>query len=143
MRLAIRLTPVVRGLVIANGAVFLPVWRPVFTEGRNLFLRFINGHAAIQGANAGKIDEELSAAGGDARMFREFALGFNPALKVLAEAPFIGYYGYGSGVVRLSLGDNEEMGGANRGGGVHWNFLHNATVIAGDRTVVREGNLLL
>jgi hypothetical protein len=127
----------------ANGAVFLPVWRPVFTEGRNLFLRFINGHAAIQGANADKIDEELSAAGGDARMFREFALGFNPALKVLSEAPFIGYYGYGSGVVRLSLGDNEEMGGANRGGGVYWNFLHNATVIAGDRTVVREGNLLL
>jgi hypothetical protein len=127
----------------ANGAIFLPVWRPVVTEGRNLFLRFINGHVAIQGVNADKIDEELTAAGGDARMFREFALGFNPALKVLPEAPFIGYYGYGSGVVRLSLGDNEEMGGANRGGGVYWNFVHNATVTAGDRMVVKEGKLLI
>jgi hypothetical protein len=125
----------------ANGSVFLPVWRPIHTEGRNLVLHFANGRAAIQGANADKIDQELTAAGGDARMFREFALGFNPALKVLPEAPFIGYYGYGAGVVRLSLGDSEEMGGANRGGGVYWNFIHNATVTAGNRTLVKDGNL--
>jgi leucyl aminopeptidase (aminopeptidase T) len=125
----------------ANGCVFLPVWRPVWTEGRNLVLQFANGHLAIQGVNSDKIDQELNAAGGDARMFREFALGFNPALKVSPEAPFIGYYGYGSGVVRLSLGDNEEMGGANRGGGVYWNFIHNATVTAGNRTLVQDGNL--
>jgi hypothetical protein len=126
----------------ANGCMFLPVWRPVWTEGRNLTLQFVNGHVAIQGVNADKIDHELNAAGGDARMFREFALGFNPALKVPAEAPFIGYYGYGSGVVRLSLGDNEEMGGANRGGGVYWNFIHNATVTAGNKTLVQDGNLI-
>jgi hypothetical protein len=125
----------------ANGSVFLPVWKPVFTEGRNLFLRFAKGHVALQGVNADKIDRELTAAGGDARMFREFALGFNPALKVLPEMPFIAYYGYGSGVVRLSLGDNEEMGGANRGGGVYWNFLHNATVTAGSATLVQDGRL--
>ncbi len=71
-------------------------------------------------------------------MFREFALGFNPALKVLPESPFIAYYGYGSGVVRLSLGDNEEMGGANRGGGVYWNFIHNATVTVGSTMLVKR-----
>jgi hypothetical protein len=125
----------------ANGRVFLPVWRPVWTEGRNLTLQFANGHVAIQGVNSDKIDQELNAAGGDARMFREFALGFNPALRVSPESPFIGYYGYGSGVVRLSLGDNEEMGGANRGGGVYWNFIHNATVTAGNKTLVQDGNL--
>ena len=125
----------------ANGSVFLPVWRPIMTEGRNLMLRFARGHVAIQGVNADKIDQELNAAGGDARMFREFALGFNPALKILPEAPFIAYYGYGAGVVRLSLGDNEEMGGENRGGGVYWNFLHNATVTAGGRVLVRHGIL--
>src|ERR1051326_1901423 len=125
----------------ANGSVFLTVWRPGITEGRNLMLQFVNGHVVVQGVNADKIDQELTAAGGDARMFREFALGFNPALQVLPEAPFIAYYGYGSGVVRLSLGDNEEMGGANRGGGVYWNFIHNATVTAGDYTLVQDGNL--
>lgn len=125
----------------ANGAIFLERWRPILTEGRNLFLRFINGHVAIQGVNADRIDQELCAAGGDARMFREFALGFNPTLAVPRECPFIAYYGYGSGVVRLSLGDNEEMGGANRGGGVYWNFIHNATVTAGSHTLVRDGVL--
>ena len=65
----------------------------------------------------------------------------NPALQVLPEAPFIAYYGYGAGVVRLSLGDNEEMGGANRGGGVYWNFIHNATVMVGDRVLVKEGKV--
>ena len=124
-----------------NGSIFLPVWRPVVSEGRNLMLQVIRGHVAIQGVNADKIDQELNAAGGDARMFREFALGFNPALKVLPEAPFIAYYGYGAGVVRLSLGDNEEMGGANRGGGVYWNFLDNATVTAGDTVIVKDGSL--
>lgn len=126
-----------------NGSVFLPVWRPVLTEGRNLMLRFIRGHVAVQGVNADQIDAELTAAGGDARMFREFALGFNPALRVLSEAPFIAYYGYGEGVVRLSLGDNQEMGGNNRGGGVYWNFVHNATVTAGNWTIVKDGSLTM
>src|SRR5262245_24096561 len=126
----------------ANGSVFLPIWRPIISEGRNLMLRFVDGHVAIQGVNADKIDQELSDAGGDARMFREFALGFNRALQVRPEAPFIAYYGYGAGVVRLSLGDNEEMGGANRGGGVYWNFLHNATVTAGEHILVSNGELL-
>ena len=127
----------------ANGSIFLPVWRPIMTEGRNLTLHFANGHVAVQGVNADKIDQELTTAGGAARMFREFALGFNPALIVLPEAPFIAYYGYGAGVVRLSLGDNEEMGGANRGGGVYWNFLHNATVTVRDRVLVQDGQLQL
>ncbi len=127
----------------ANGSVFLEVWRPLATEGRNLMLHFANGHIAVQGVNADKIDQELTAAGGDARMFREFALGFNPALQVFPEAPFIAYYGYGAGVVRLSLGDNEEMGGANRGGGVFWNFIHNATVTVDGRVLVKDGELQL
>ena len=82
----------------------------------------------MEGENAATVLEELSAAGGSSRMFREFALGFNPALRIREEHPFIAYYGYGSGVVRLSLGDNEEMGGSNRGGGVYWNFISNASV---------------
>jgi hypothetical protein len=126
----------------ANGSVFLPVWQPAITEGRDLLLRFTDGRASIEGHNAEKIVQELDAAGGDARVFREFALGFNPALAVLPEAPFIAYYGYGAGVVRLSLGDNEEMGGDNRGGGVYWNFIHNATVTVGNHKLVDTGRLV-
>jgi hypothetical protein len=35
------------------------------------------------------------------------------------------------------------MGGANRGGGVYWNFLHNATVSVGDHILVKDGVLQL
>ena len=34
------------------------------TEGSNLILRFARGHVAVQGVNADKIDQELTAAGG-------------------------------------------------------------------------------
>ncbi len=53
-----------------------------------------------------------SVAGTAGRAFREFALGFNPLLAVPEREPWIPYYGYGAGVVRLSLGDNSELGGA-------------------------------
>src|SRR5207247_1948655 len=90
--------------VSANGSVFLHIWLPIASQGLNLMLHFIKRHVSVQGINADKIDYELNAAGVDARIFREFALGFNPSLQVLPEAPFIAYYGYGAGVVRLSLG---------------------------------------
>jgi hypothetical protein len=117
----------------AHGTIFLDRWKPIFTEGRQLLLHFRNGYLErMEGENSATVLQELTAAGGAARMFREFALGFNPALKIRDDHPFIGYFGYGSGVVRLSLGDNEEMGGANRGGCVYWNFIPNASVYNGN-----------
>jgi beta-lactamase class A len=65
---------------------------------------------------------ESQAAVQVAPQFREFALGFNPKL------PGLAYFGYGTGAVRLSFGDNEELGGAVRGGAVRWFFFPNATV---------------
>ena len=41
------------------------------------------------------------------------------------------YYGYGAGVVRLSLGDNSELGGDVTGGSVRWNFFVGTTVTVG------------
>jgi hypothetical protein len=67
---------------------------------------------------AGKeaVEAELAQGGEAARSFREFALGCNPELAVPDGAPWIPYYGYGAGVVRLSLGDNRELGGKVQGG---------------------------
>jgi leucyl aminopeptidase (aminopeptidase T) len=119
----------------ANGTIFLKTWKPIFSEGHNLMLTFRDGFLEkMDGENASRILVELSSAGGASRMFREFALGFNPALRIRQDHPFIAYYGYGSGIVRLSLGDNEEMGGLNRDGGVYWNFIPNASVFNGDGT---------
>ena len=51
--------------------------------------------------------------------------------------------GYGAGVVRLSLGDNSELGGRVTGGYVRWNFFTDATVRVGDVVWVQDGTLVV
>jgi hypothetical protein len=124
------------------------VFPPSQWSGRpvaGLRLRFehgrVTGVEAATGAEA--VSAELDAGGPAARAFREFALGFNPLLAVPERGPWIPYYGYGAGVVRLSLGDNSELGGAVRGAYVRWNFFTDATVAVGETTVVSAGRLVL
>jgi hypothetical protein len=111
--------------------------RPV--EG--LKLRFSKGRVVEVTATSGKdaVEAEMNAAGAAGRSFREFALGMNPLLAVPGRGPWIPYYGYGSGVVRLSLGDNTELGGSVGGGYVRWNFFTDLTVTIGDHEWVRAG----
>lgn len=90
--------------------------------------------------NAEAVEAELDVPGGHA--FREFGLGFNPALAVPDGDPWLPYFGYGSGVVRLSLGDNTEIGGAVEGGYVRWNFFLDATVTINGETWVEAGRLV-
>jgi leucyl aminopeptidase (aminopeptidase T) len=105
--------------------------RPV--EG--LKLRLARGRVVDIMATSGKaaVEAEMAKAGDAGRAFREFALGFNPRLAVPEHGPWIPYYGYGSGVVRLSLGDNTELGGAVGGGYFRWNFFTDVKVIIGNR----------
>jgi hypothetical protein len=78
-----------------------------------------------------------------ASRFREFCLGFNPRLAVPPGESALPYYGYGSGVVRMSLGDNSELGGTVRGEVVRWLFFPDATVRVGSEVIVRDGKLQL
>jgi len=110
-----------------------------------LKLTFAKGKVTEVAATVGRaaVDAELKRAGDAGRSFREFALGFNPLLAVPERSPWIPYYGYGAGVVRLSLGDNSELGGAVGGGYVRWNFFTDLTVTVGATTWVRDGRLLM
>ncbi len=86
---------------------------------------------------------EMNKAGNAGKSFREFALGFNPMMTIQdGDVPWIPYYGYGSGVVRLSLGDNTELGGNVGGGYVRWNFFPKATVKVGDEVWVENGTMI-
>jgi len=124
-----------------EGVVAFP---PSSWDGRpvaGLRLRFTRGRVASVEAAAGRaaVEAEMDAAGEAGRAFREFALGFNPELAVPERGPWIPYYGYGAGVVRLSLGDNRELGGAVGGGYVRWNLFTDATVKVGERVFIRDG----
>lgn len=89
------------------------------------------------------VEREMAAAGEAGRRFREFALGFNPLLAVPERSPWIPYYGYGAGVVRLSLGDNSELGGTVGGGYVRWNFFTDLTVTVNGQVWVKDGRLMV
>lgn len=83
------------------------------------------------------------AQSGDRDRFGEFNVGVNPKLAVLAELPAIPYYGYGAGVIRVSVGDNAESGGPYRSSYHQWFFLTDATVRANGRPVVERGRLVV
>ncbi len=96
---------------------------------------------AAEGQEA--VDAELAKGGEAAMRFREFALGLNPKLIAAPDKAAVPYYGYGAGVVRFSLGDNEELGGDVRGSFVRWFFLTDATVHVDYRYLVKGGKLVM
>jgi hypothetical protein len=113
--------------------------RPV--EG--LKLRFAKGKVAEVVARTGRdaVLAEMERAGEAGRAFREIALGFNPELAIPERGPWIPYYGYGAGVVRLSIGDNSELGGVVKGGYVRWNFFTDVSLSVGGVPWVEDGRL--
>jgi beta-lactamase class A len=126
-----------------SGRLVIPSAR--FPKGivRNLRLDIHDGE--VTGISAGEnmeaADEAISAGGDAARSFREFALGFNPKLQNPSGST-LAYYGYGAGVVRMSLGDNAELGGQVRGDFVRWFFFPDATVEVNDQPLVNHGKLI-
>ena len=139
---AIRVAPLEESV---HGTIAFPpsVWGETTVAG--LVLTFESGRVVDARAERG-LDAavaEMGAAGDAGRAFREFALGFNPLLAIPEEGdPWIPYYGYGAGVVRLSLGDNSELGGAVGGGYVRWNFFTDATVTLDGDVWVEGGRLV-
>jgi leucyl aminopeptidase (aminopeptidase T) len=139
---AIRVAPLEESV---EGTIAFPptVWGGQAVE--RLVLTFRRGQVTDVRATTGRdaVERELAQGGAAARSFREFALGLNPLLAVPADGHrWIPYYGYGAGVIRLSLGDNSELGGSVRGGYVRWNFFTDATVKLGSETWVEGGRLV-
>lgn len=136
---AIRVAPIE---TTVNGVIVFPrsTWngetvddlRLVFEEGIIVSL--------TARTNIDAVEAELNVAG--ARAFREFGLGFNPLLAVPEEDPWLPYFGYGAGVVRLSLGDNTEIGGTVTGDYVRWNFFLDATVSIDGEPWVEAGRMV-
>lgn len=127
----------------ANGTIAIPSARFGDAVVRQARLTIVDGvvtpATAAEGLDA--LEAFLKSAPAASR-FREFGLGFNPKLVVPAGHTALPCYGYGDAVVRLSLGDNEEVGGAVRGGGVRWLFFPDTTVTVGATTLVRDGKLV-
>jgi len=128
-----------------EGTIAFPpsLWGGERVEG--LVLTFARGKVTGIRAATGReaVERELASGGDAARSFRELALGLNPLLAIPSDGRrWIPYYGYGAGVVRLSLGDNGELGGAVRGPYTRWNFFTDASVSVAGEMWVRDGRLV-
>jgi hypothetical protein len=139
---AIRVAPIEESV---RGRIAFPagIWGGERVEG--LVMSFDRGRLTTFEARTGRagVERALAEGGDAARSFRELAVGLNPLLAIPASgARWIPYYGYGAGVVRLSLGDNTELGGRVTGGWVRWNFFTDATVTVGDELWLRDGRLV-
>jgi leucyl aminopeptidase (aminopeptidase T) len=140
---AIRVAPIESS--VEGTIAFPPSMWDGGTRVEGLALTFARGQVTDIRAKTGReaVEHELTAGGAGARAFREFALGLNPLLAIPTEGQrWIPYYGYGAGVIRLSLGDNSELGGDVSGGYVRWNFFTDATVAVGSDIWVRDGRLV-
>jgi Thermophilic metalloprotease (M29) len=126
-----------------NGVLVLPTARFGNVSAVNVRLMIRDGAVVESSATSGAdAVEAFLASEPGANRFREFALGFNTRLTVPPGEQALPYYGYGAGVVRMSLGDNSELGGSVRGGGVRWLFFPDATVVAEGETLVDRGRLV-
>jgi hypothetical protein len=126
-----------------NGVVVLPSMRVgTGPPAKNVRLQFAAGKVVKvdAGERTGDVEQALKSQPALAH-FRELGIGMNPKLALEPGATVVPYYAYGAGMVRLSLGDNEELGGAVRGQGVMWNFFPDATVTVGSRVLVKTGTL--
>jgi hypothetical protein len=127
-----------------TGTLVVPILRVGEDTARMVQLDFSNGRVTDVRAESGAEAVRAMLAKSPALAnFRELGIGFNPALVVPPTEPAIPYAGYGAGMVRLSLGDNRELGGRVSGGDVRWLFFPDATVTAGTAVLVAGGRLAL
>ncbi|CAN5137661.1 hypothetical protein BH09BAC3_BH09BAC3_31980 [soil metagenome] len=133
---AIRVAPLEETV---NGIIAYPPmqWGDQKVEG--LLLTFSKGKITnIQAASGLELAKKVFAPMMEGYAFREIAVGFNTLLTT-NEKNNVPYYGYGMGVVRLSLGNNEELGGVVGGDFVYMRFFLDATVTIGNEIWIKDG----
>jgi hypothetical protein len=125
----------------AEGQLVVPRWGGgegvtfELREGRVLAVTARTGEDRVLKAWAGET--------GDKDRVAELVIGMNPRLPSLGPGGRPPYYGYGAGVLRVALGDNWESGGRNRSSLEAWFYITDATIVAGETTVVKDGRIVV
>jgi aminopeptidase len=88
-----------------------------------------------------QLEQEWSLETGDKDRLGECVLGCNPLLRPVSGSTFQPYYGFGEGVLRLTIGENIESGGRNRSSLHRWLMFTDASIEAGGELLVANGRL--
>ena len=128
-----------------NGTMVIPEARFGQVVAKNIRLKIDAGLITkVEAAeNLAAVEAALKAGGPAAMRFREIGVGVNPKLAVPPGSKVLPYYGYGAGVLRMSLGDNEEIGGNVRGNFRRWFFFPDATITSDSGVIVNDGKLVV
>ena len=105
-----------------------------FREGRVVAVETDGDQTALDQLWAGET--------GDRDQLGELVLGCNPLLTPVAGSTFLPHYGFGAGVVRLILGDNQLSGGRYRSSFHRWLMWGDASVEVDGALLVDRGCLL-
>jgi len=129
----------------AEGTLVIPKTSTGSGPAEGVRIQFTHGRARPVSAwkNEAGFQAIWNSIGGDVDKIGEIVLGTNPLLAAPLPTGELPYYGYGSGFVRISLGDNWESGGTNRSpaGQPLWLFLEHVTLKVDGVTLIREGKL--
>jgi hypothetical protein len=128
-----------------NGTLVIPEARFGDAVAKNNRLEIVAGEvkAVHVGVNRSAVLNALREGGEPAHRFREIGIGVNPKLAIPAGSHVLPYYGYGDAVLRMSLGDNEELSGNVHGNWHRWFFFPDATVTSEAGVIVENGRLAL
>lgn len=113
-----------------------------FDQGLRFF--FENGRVmrVETDGDQAELDRQWAENTGDKDRLGEFVLGCNPMLRTVPGSSFQPYYGFGDGILRLTIGENLESGGANTSSLHRWLYLLDATITANGKTLVRDGRIV-
>ena len=125
----------------AEGRLVVPRWG----GGEDVQFEFRQGRIVSVMARTGqhRVLEAWTRETGDKDRVAELVIGMNPKLPAVGPGGRPPYYGYGAGVLRVALGDNWESGGLNRSSMEAWFYITDATIVAGDTPLVKDGRLIL
>ncbi|HUE96110.1 MAG TPA: hypothetical protein VMN39_05595 [Longimicrobiaceae bacterium] len=138
---ALRVAPVEESV---SGTIVVPSAR--FGDVTATDVRFEITRGKVRNVTASSGEAAVRAALEERPVFKNFggfSIGFNPAIAIPPGETAIPYYGYGAGIVRISIGNNTILGGAvDQGNGDRSFYLTDATVVVGDDVIVRDGRLV-
>lgn len=111
---------------------------------KGLRMTFAGGRVARleTGADQRRLDDLWARETGDKDRLGEMVLGCNPLLTPVEGSGFQPYYGFGDGVLRLTLGENWESGGSNRSSLHRWLMFLDATISVDGAPVVAGGKIV-
>jgi leucyl aminopeptidase (aminopeptidase T) len=112
-------------------------------SGLRLFFRGGRIVRLETGGDQAALDAGWAAETGDKDRLGEMVLGCNPRLRPVPGSGFQPYYGFGAGVLRLTIGENIESGGQYRSSLHRWLMLLDATIAADGHVVVQDGRLVI